>query len=216
MTHRFLHGTTSAAVTLASERGAWLPQTPERVSARVEAACGLPAGSVHAHSAFAFSRDRAGDNRLYLTQDPRVADAYAHAGSEMLEDALRAAHRLLFSDRSAYAHAEHLNPVDARVRRRELDAHRDAWAADWRAGQQIDPAVVSFALTDDDVAASVDYTRYTSDTRGEPLSPAAWLAAATDHGRVPLGCLMLPCPVRSAWQLDPVPSGPARALASAA
>jgi hypothetical protein len=98
-----LHGTSSGNWQAIQESGRLGRPCPAKETAHVVAeSFGLDPDALFQHGSYAFSRDREGDPNLYLTCDPRVAQLHAEICSEILEDALMAAFRLLHPRTNLY------------------------------------------------------------------------------------------------------------------
>lgn len=91
-----LHGTSSRNWKAIQESGQLGRPCQARAQAEeVAEAFGLDSDALYESSSYEFARSREGDPRLYLTSDLRVAARHAEICSEILEDALLAAFRML-------------------------------------------------------------------------------------------------------------------------
>lgn len=117
-----LHGTSKANWQLIQEAGVLGRPCPARQNAfAVASKLGLDGQVLYEHTAYEFSRNREGDPLVYLTSDPRVAERHAEICSEILEDALMAAFRLLHPRTHPYKSpgSEKLERFRAGYRRRQ-------------------------------------------------------------------------------------------------
>lgn len=193
-TVRLLHGTTSRAVTLMRDRGHLEARCPLEVAAGIEQRYCLPVGSVRDSTAFEFSRSRAADDRIYLTQCERTAIAYARIGSEILDDALHAAWIALNRDR-----LERLNCLASRHPDRERwHQNETTFKTGHLRAMQLHPVVLELdvphtALIDDVIAQSIR-------RHGNGISTVAdWLDVVSDRGQIPVSCLTVRAPVPADW-----------------
>lgn len=88
------HGAPRSVLSLGELR----PRDPRAVCQQVSGITGVSSDALHAHGAFAFSRDRMHDPHVYVSTTRHAAQEYASIGSEMLDDALSAAYQILHPD----------------------------------------------------------------------------------------------------------------------
>jgi hypothetical protein len=198
----FFHGTSSEGEALARERGEIRPLSPREIATQIAWEHDVDPDEVYNDIAFEFSRHREEDRNVYITQDRRVAQSYAEAGSEVISDALEATWRVLNRKR-----LEGMKPEEVRD-------ERDAFKQEWREKHGVTPRVLALEVPWEAIENSTDYQRYVADFRPSerqpgPMNVREWLDAGA-----PLNTLMLPGPVPMEWErregmpspgLDPVP-----------
>lgn len=168
------HGTTTAGLELARERGMFLPLDPRQICERVALSCSLDPETLYRHQGFEFSRGRAGDPHIYTTADPYTAGRYARNGGEVLWDALNTAYWIL-------------NPPPETTDDEEWFSWRDeqtAWNDTWRDEHGYRPVVVRFTLPVNAIPVP-EHSLIQDPTEW-------WERVNRDY---PLNCLMLPAPV---------------------
>lgn len=196
----FYHGTSSRGYELARERGELRPADPLEIARSVAESVSLDPQALIGSTSFAFSRERASDNQIYLSAAQRVAAYYASVGSEILDDALHAAFRLIEQKREQ--EMEKLERRAFHTAYAEFSAQRRQFAADWRAAQGIEPVVLEVRLSLGQVECSSDYQRYFSEAQrrrgrqrgAELLGVADWLELSNPP-TAPLNTLMCPFPI---------------------
>lgn len=173
----FLHGSTSAALAIARVRGQFLPRAPGVLAHDLATEFNLSVSSLLNSQYFEFRRlARANDPNLYLTQDLAIAEEYARAGSESVEDALRAVWSLQHPGDKTYLSRKH----HPRFR---------AFHAQWCLEHEHEPLVLVFELPLALLERCSDYREYRTSSIGrrERLDVDAWLLLSA-----PVNTLRLP------------------------
>jgi hypothetical protein len=139
------HGTTNRAIDLARQKGGLYSWSPRDVANEVAGHYGLDPEELYQHGNFSFSRGfREGENIIYTHTDPKVAQAYAKAGSEQLEDGLRTADRMINPEMYNQAQVEGFAGTgDGGV---SMKQHQQEFAADYHAAHDIQPRVVKLQV----------------------------------------------------------------------
>ena len=138
------HGTTNRALALAQQRGGFHPWDPHDVANEVATHYGLDPDELYNHPYNDFKDWRQGDPRIYMHSDPEVAQHYADSRSEQLQDALRAAHRMMNPQMYTDAAVEGFSGSPQRYRIHVLEKAREEFARQYHEANDIQPQVVRF------------------------------------------------------------------------
>jgi 8-oxo-dGTP diphosphatase len=178
---RLFHGTTQAALDSIMRSGQLVGSDSRVVVTSIEDRYGLPRDAVWDHDYFGFSRDRSnrGDQHIYFTSERSGAESYARAGSEVVQDALGAAYRIM-------------NPEGIEDGPTWTEAKKEWVAAE--TAKYHKPIMLSLAVPWSAFAEANDHWRHAPEQEGR--GTYEWWFGLTGGEA---GNVSLPAPVPAAW-----------------